>query len=90
VRYHSRSYEQVAEYVRSGRTPQELPSKKYEDYALVAKVTSPWNDKNKVVWVAGIRGIGTWGAAECIKKEWRQIYELYFHRVERTATSRLF
>lgn len=73
--YQSRSYKQVEEYLRSGVARPDLPSKQYEDYAIVTKVTNPWNEKNKVVWVAGIRGIGTWGAAECIKKEWRQIYD---------------
>ena len=73
--YHSKSYEQVESYLHSGVARRDLPSKAYEDYAVVTKVTNPWNEKTKVVWVAGIRGIGTWGAAECIKKEWRQIYE---------------
>ena len=75
ARYQSRSYQQVEDYLRSGTARPDLPSKQYEDFAVVTKVASPWNDKNIVVWVAGIRGIGTWGAAECIKKEWRQIYD---------------
>ncbi len=25
--------------------------------------------------MAGLRGIGTWGAGECIKKEWQQIFD---------------
>ena len=33
--------------------------------------------------MAGIRGIGTWGAAECIKKNWRGIYD----RLERKRGS---
>jgi hypothetical protein len=61
ARYQSRSYDQVEEYLRSGVAKPDLPSKRYEDYAIVTKVASPWNEKNKVVWVAGIRGIGTWG-----------------------------
>jgi hypothetical protein len=75
ARYESKSYEQVKQYVNSGINIPDLPSKSYEDYAVLTKVTSPWNERMKIVWVAGIRGIGTWGAAECIKKEWRQIYE---------------
>ena len=75
ARYQSRSYQQVEEYLRSGVARADLPSKKYEDYGVVTKVSNPWNEKNKVVWIAGIRGIGTWGAAECMKKEWRQIYD---------------
>ena len=73
--YHSKSYEQVINYVNSGIAKPDLPGKTYEDYAVLTKVSSPWNEKMKVLWVAGIRGIGTWGAAECIKKEWRQVYE---------------
>jgi len=75
ARYHSKSYEQVTSYVNSGVAKPDLPGKAYEDYAVLTKVTSPWNEKMKVVWVAGIRGIGTWGAVECVKKEWRQIYD---------------
>jgi hypothetical protein len=75
ARYESKSYEQVRHYIGAGLANQDLPGKTYEDFAVVTKVTSPWNDKMKVVWVAGIRGIGTWGAAECVKKEWRQIYD---------------
>lgn len=74
--YQSRSYAQIEEYLGKGVSRPDLPGKKYEDYAVVTKVTNPWNEKNKVLWVAGIRGIGTWGAAECIKKEWSQIYDL--------------
>lgn len=69
------SYKQVADYLGSGVTPGDLSAKKYDDYALVIKATNPWNKHNKVVWIAGIRGIGTWGAAECLKKEWRQLYK---------------
>jgi hypothetical protein len=72
---HSKSYKQIRDQLAAGVAKSELPAKAYEDYAIVSKVTSPWNNKAKVVWVAGIRGIGTWGAAECIKKEWQQIYD---------------
>jgi hypothetical protein len=75
ARYHSRTYEQVAEYLRQGIHRSDLPGQRYEDYGVVTKVANPWNEANKVVWVAGIRGIGTWGVAECIKKGWRQIYD---------------
>lgn len=73
--YHSKSYEQVTNYINSGIPKADLPRQAYDDYAVFTKVANPWNKKMKVVWLAGIRGIGTWGAAECIKKEWRQIYE---------------
>jgi len=73
--YHSKSWGQEDGYLRAGINRHDLPSQNYEDYAVITKTTNPWNEKTKVLWVAGIRGIGTWGAAECIKKEWRQIYD---------------
>ncbi|MDH3379627.1 MAG: hypothetical protein OEQ39_22095 [Gammaproteobacteria bacterium] len=73
--YTSRSYKQEKKYLNSGVLPQELHSKKFSDYGIVTKVTNPWNAQSKVFWIAGIRGIGTWGAAEFIKKEWLQLYE---------------
>lgn len=72
--YSSPSWGQEEEYLRSGVSRPDLPSKSFRDYAIITKVSSPWNEKTKVVWVAGIRGIGTWGAAECVKKRWQQIY----------------
>lgn len=73
--FHSKSWEQEAAYVKAGVDRRDLPGKTFEDYALITKVANPWNERNKVVLLAGIRGIGTWGAAECIKKEWQQIYD---------------
>lgn len=46
-----------------------------DDVAVISKITNPWNKENKIFLVAGVRGIGTWGAAECINKEWQQIYK---------------
>ena len=71
----SPSYQQMESYKKNGVPDEELPSQKYEDYAVITKVTNPWNPAAKVLWLAGIRGIGTWGAAECIKKEWQKIYD---------------
>jgi len=73
--YPSKSYEQEAAYLKAGLDRRDLPTKSFEDYAVITKVSNPWNEKNKIILLAGIRGIGTWAAAECIKKEWRQIYE---------------
>jgi hypothetical protein len=72
----SKSYEQEDEYIKNGVDRHLLPTKSFEDYAVVTKVSNPWNSKNKVLLLAGIRGIGTWAAAECMKKEWKQIYNL--------------
>jgi hypothetical protein len=73
--YFSESYSQERQYLQDGCARHDLASKSFNDYAVITKRVNPWNDKNKVVVVAGIRGLGTWGAAECLKKEWSQIYE---------------
>jgi len=70
--YHSKSYEQIADYKEAGKRVEE---QKIEDVAILAKVTNPWEPRNKIIIIAGIRGIGTWGAAECLKKQWQQIYD---------------
>lgn len=72
--YPSGSYDQEAEYLKDGVDRRDLPTKSFDDYAVITKISNPWNPKNKLILIAGIRGIGTWAAAECIKKEWRQIY----------------
>lgn len=72
--YRSKSFEQEREYLNAGILRHELPGQSFEDYAIVTKITNPMNHDMKILWIAGIRGIGTWGAGECIKKEWRQIY----------------
>lgn len=44
------------------------------DHAVLVKATNPWDFSKKVLILAGIRGIGTWGAGEFLKKEWPEIY----------------
>lgn len=46
-----------------------------KDAAIIAKFANPWNDHKKAFVVAGLRGIGTWGAAEFLKKHWRLLYD---------------
>jgi len=75
AKYYSESYKQEKCYRQQNICPHDFPSRVFEDYAVITKLTNPWNGKNKIIHVAGIRGIGTWGAAECIKKRWRQIYD---------------
>ena len=70
----SKSYNEVKNYLNNGGKPHELPNQELNDVAVITKITNPWNALNKIFIVAGVRGIGTWGAAECIKKEWRDIY----------------
>lgn len=45
------------------------------DFAIIVKATSPWAPQRHILIVAGIRGIGTWGAAEFLKKSWEPLYE---------------
>jgi hypothetical protein len=45
-----------------------------EDFAAITKITNPWNPNRTIIMVAGIRGIGTWGAAEAIKKWYGKIW----------------
>ena len=47
----------------------------YEDVAMIVKVQSPWDAQRKILIIAGLRGIGTWGAAEYLKKWWPELYE---------------
>jgi len=47
----------------------------FDDVAMIVKCQNPWGDSHKILIVAGIRGIGTWGAAEFLKKWWHPLYE---------------
>lgn len=46
----------------------------FDDIAIIVKAQSPWAGQRKILIIAGIRGFGTWGAAECLKKWWQPIY----------------
>lgn len=78
--YPSKSYEQRQDYIAKGVEKEELAKQEYDDVAIITKITNPNNGVNKIFVIAGVRGIGTWGAAECIKKEWQQIYDLLGNR----------
>ena len=69
----SLSYDQEAE-VRA--SDQVVAEGKYEDVAVLAKVTNPWNADSKVLIVSGIRGFGTWGAAEYLRKHASELFAL--------------
>ncbi len=77
--YHSSSYSQIDKYLTEGVKKEDLPGRHFEDFAIITKVRSPWRPDRKVLWLAGIRGFGTWGAAECIKKAWSKIYDQLPH-----------
>ena len=70
----SKSFLQEIEYSRQDVPRNQFPEKRFDDLAVVTKVRNPWNEKNKIIWLAGLRGIGTWAAGECIKKHWQDIY----------------
>ncbi|MEL6673913.1 MAG: hypothetical protein AAFR61_17045 [Bacteroidota bacterium] len=72
-RYPSRTYTEMMAYLKNGKKPEDFAELKLTDKAVITKMMNPWNAQNKIIMIAGARGIGTWGAAECIKKEWKQI-----------------
>jgi hypothetical protein len=45
------------------------------DLAAITKVRNPWHPGSQILLIAGIRGIGTWGAAETMKKWYDLIYK---------------
>ncbi len=45
-----------------------------DDVAIIMKVHNPWNKSKKLLLIAGVRGIGTWGAAEFFNKSWKELY----------------
>ena len=49
------------------------------DWGVIAKVHSPtvWNPHAKILFVIGIRAIGTWGAAKFLFEHVREIHERY-------------
>lgn len=44
------------------------------DVASITKVRNPWHPEKQILLIAGVRGIGTWGAAETLKKWHDGIY----------------
>src|SRR5687768_14680294 len=38
------------------------PDGPLDDVAMIIKARNPWNEQHKILIIAGIRGIGTWGA----------------------------
>jgi len=67
----SPSYEQEAAALEKGT---EIAANRLDDIATIMKVTNPWNGANKIFIVAGVRGIGTWGAAEYLRKHATDLY----------------
>lgn len=46
-----------------------------EDFALLAKFPNPWNPNATILVAAGIRGYGTWGAAEFLLNNGTKLFE---------------
>jgi hypothetical protein len=44
------------------------------DVAAIVKLKNPHNPNAIVIAIAGMRGIGTWGAADCLRKCAKEIY----------------
>lgn len=46
---------------------------RFEDVAILMKTWNPWSPDNRILALAGARGLGTWGAGEFVKKWWQRI-----------------
>ena len=41
----------------------------------ITKIKNPWQPEKQILLIAGVRGIGSWGAAETFKKWYDDIYK---------------
>lgn len=55
--------------------PLQIHERSFVDFAVVTKVRNPWKRENQILIIAGVRAIGTWGAAETVKKWYDLIYK---------------
>ena len=62
-------------YTSDSYLQQDRRDQRQEDIAVIVKAQNPWAAQHKILVVAGIRGIGTWGAAEFLKKWWQDLYD---------------
>ncbi|MEM9546091.1 MAG: hypothetical protein AAGA77_08960 [Bacteroidota bacterium] len=74
-RYNTNVHEELEKYIDEGIEMSNIGSESFTDLAYVTKTTNPWDSESKVIIIAGVKGIGTWGAAECIKKWSKRIYD---------------
>jgi hypothetical protein len=80
----SPSYEQEGDPATEGTGP-------FDDVAIVLKMRNPWNPDKQLLIVAGVRGIGTWGAGEFLKKGYMQLYtKLHVSRFSSALSSAQF
>lgn len=47
----------------------------YNDTAVIVKTQNPWAKDKKILIVAGIRGFGTWGAGDFLRKSLSELYD---------------
>ncbi len=75
--YESPSFSQIQELrekaAKEGK-PAQIADAELDDVAAIVKARNPWSKDHKILILAGIRGFGTWGASECLKKWWPPIY----------------
>jgi hypothetical protein len=69
-RWESPSYRQQAALVAGNKPIMEGP---LDDHAILAKLPNPYNPTSKVIIVAGIRGIGTEGAAAFLRDRGKRL-----------------
>jgi hypothetical protein len=63
--YLSPTYAEIDLLREQGKSPANGP---LTDYALLGRFPNPWNPSVKTILIAGIRGIGTWGAARHLRE----------------------
>lgn len=67
----SPSYDETNVLRQQNRDPARGP---LTDFALLARIPSPWDDEAKIVVAAGLRAFGTWGAAEHLQRNAEKLH----------------
>lgn len=62
--YVSPSYSEAEQLAAQGGSDVQGP---LSDFAVLGRFQNPWQECSKIVLIAGIRGIGTWGAARYLR-----------------------
>lgn len=69
-KWSSASYSQEDNIRTSGKSVEEST---LDDMAIIIRSTNPMNPKTKVLIIAGIRGIGTWGSAKYLRQNAKEL-----------------
>ena len=72
VRLRSDVFQQQQEAEKNDTRPSELA---LDDVAVIAKFENPYDANNTLLVIAGVRGIGTWGAAYYLRQHSAELYE---------------